>query len=341
MHVQKRDPQDSRQYVASSAGSPRGWRSRRGVGVLPERAIVSRCYGVVMTEHVCVKCRGQPVQGAQAPEVGRTLWAERDHMKRFMVAEGDARSPGAYASDVDCVVTSPPYAEQRRAYGGVSPAEYPQFTLDWFDAVPLSDSGCIAVVIRPGQKQGRVEQYVLRTRLHLQEHGWIEIEELIWVKPDAPPLGSTRRPRRSWESVLVYSRSPDPYMNTKAGGRLTDRVYQYGDISSRSGELHGGQKAKKGGATRGRDVIEVACGNGIDREWKHPAPYPTALAAHLIDLLCPPSGVVCDPFCGSGTTGEAALDAGCCFVGVDSAPEFAAMSRRRLRERFPPEVSER
>ena len=48
---------------------------------------------------------------------------------------------------------------------------------------------------------------MLRTRLAVREAGWHECEELIWHKPDAPPLGSKLRPRRAWESILWFSRS--------------------------------------------------------------------------------------------------------------------------------------
>ena len=56
-----------------------------------------------------------------------------------------------------------------------------------------------------------LSDYVLRTRLALREAGWHECEELIWLKPDAPPLGSKLRPRRAWESdPLVQPVLPSP-----------------------------------------------------------------------------------------------------------------------------------
>ena len=42
----------------------------------------------------------------------------------------------------------------------------------------------------------------------------------------------------------------------------------------------------------------------------HPAPFPIALPAWFIRLLCPPSGLVLDPFGGSGTTAVAAIREG-------------------------------
>ena len=50
----------------------------------------------------------------------------------------------------------------------------------------------VFMVIRPHLRDGVLSDYVLRTRLAVREAGWHECEELIWLKPDAPPLGSLK-----------------------------------------------------------------------------------------------------------------------------------------------------
>jgi hypothetical protein len=50
----------------------------------------------------------------------------------------------------------------------------------------------------------------------------------------------------------------------------------------------------------------------------------------LIRLVCPPGGVVLDPFLGSGTTGIAAALEGVRFVGIEQSPEYAEIARRRI-----------
>ena len=70
----------------------------------------------------------------------------------------------------------------------------------------------------------------MRTRLALREVGWHECEELIWLKPNAPPLGSKLRPRRAWESILWFSRSAQPYADLKACGKESDRLGFNGEI---------------------------------------------------------------------------------------------------------------
>jgi len=128
---------------------------------------------------------------------------------------------------VDLVLCSPPYAEQRRShYKGVSEATYAKWTVRWMGLLreKLTHDGSVLLVIRPHLKKGVLADYVLRTRLALREDGWSENEELIWLKPDAPPLGSTNRPRRTWESILWFSKTANPYCNLTACGRESTRI---------------------------------------------------------------------------------------------------------------------
>lgn len=46
----------------------------------------------------------------------------------------------------------------------------------------------------------------------------------------------------------------------------------------------------------------------------------------------PPGGTVLDPFCGSGTTGVAALRGGFSFIGIEREPEYVTIARRRIAE---------
>lgn len=56
----------------------------------------------------------------------------------------------------------------------------------------------------------------------------------------------------------------------------------------------------------------------------HPMVRPVELMRWLVRLVCPPGGVVLDPFCGSGTTGVAAVEEGMGFVGVDRSERWVS-----------------
>ena len=62
----------------------------------------------------------------------------------------------------------------------------------------------------------------------------------------------------------------------------------------------------------------------------HPCPFPVALAERLIASSCPPGGTVYDPFSGAATTGIAAMNAGCSFIGTEIDPDYIEVARKRL-----------
>jgi hypothetical protein len=60
------------------------------------------------------------------------------------------------------------------------------------------------------------------------------------------------------------------------------------------------------------------------------APFPEQLAAFFVRSFCPPGGVVCDPFAGSGTTLAAAVAAGRRATGCDLRRSQVRLASRRL-----------
>lgn len=70
---------------------------------------------------------------------------------------------------------------------------------------------------------------------------------------------------------------------------------------------------------------------GLPRRNHHPTVKPNALMRYLCRLVTPPGGVVLDPFCGSGSTGKAAVMEGFQFVGIELNPEYAAVAEARIQ----------
>lgn len=62
----------------------------------------------------------------------------------------------------------------------------------------------------------------------------------------------------------------------------------------------------------------------------HPTVKPIALMRWLIRLAVPAGGVVLDPFCGSGTTGIAAVAEGRQFIGIEREGEYVEVACARL-----------
>lgn len=239
-----------------------------------------------------------------------------------------------YCECIDVVITSPPYANQRaNQYGGIDERDYPEWTVRWMELVKLilKPHGSVFINIRPHIRRGEISDYVLKTRLALREAGWVECEELQWLKPDSPPLGSTRRPRRSWEHILWFSKSGNPFCDPKAGGDVSNRLgfentkFEHGGKS----HIHGGQNRPSSGIARVRDVIVAGTSKVEKGEYlTHPAMFPIEVPDYCIKLSCPKNGIVLDPFSGSGTTLRAAVKNDRGFIGFENNKEYVKMAEK-------------
>ena len=56
----------------------------------------------------------------------------------------------------------------------------------------------------------------------------------------------------------------------------------------------------------------------------------------LARLITPPGGVILDPFCGSGATGEAAIVEGFKCILIDQDPKWAELAKMRLSKPIQP-----
>jgi len=94
---------------------------------------------------------------------------------------------------------------------------------------------------------------------------------------------------------------------------------------------------KSGGSNTKGFTVDVA--NGIDRNRPvanhHPTVKPVDLMQWLCRLVTPKGGTVLDPFCGSGSTGRAAVAEGFSFIGIDLDPDYAAIARARIADYAP------
>lgn len=237
------------------------------------------------------------------------------------------------AESVDAIVTSPPYAEQRKStYGGIPEKDYPAWTVAWMAEAwrILKPNGSVLINIRPHIKNGQISDYTLRTRLALREAGWVEVDELIWHKTDSMPTGSPRKPRRSWESIHWFAKHGQPWSDAKAAGKAPVRTDQkWTNRAGRNGWEHG----TTGGMSvpviaRVQDIVSL--GKAKSGGFDHPAPFPIPLAEWMGMLVTPPGGTILDPFSGSASTGIAALRNGWHYIGIDAVEEYVDMSRKRL-----------
>jgi site-specific DNA-methyltransferase (adenine-specific) len=103
------------------------------------------------------------------------------------------------------------------------------------------------------------------------------------------------------------------WLGTRSKGE--DKPIGYGDTGSAARFFYCAKASK---ADRGE-------GNN------HPTVKPTDLMAYLCRLVTPPGGTVLDPFCGSGSTGKAAVREGFGFIGIEREAEYARIARCRIK----------
>jgi DNA methylase len=80
-------------------------------------------------------------------------------------------------------------------------------------------------------------------------------------------------------------------------------------------------------------LVKIIVGGGVMGDkiaHENEAPFPEKLAEHFIRSLCPPGGIVCDPFSGSGTTAKVATVHGRKFKAFDLRPSQVELTRRRV-----------
>lgn len=121
-----------------------------------------------------------------------------------------------------------------------------------------------------------------------------------------------------------------------AKASVADREEGLDDLPYGTLAYSGGAQGAEG---RGEDTYTEGQGIGLNnlkrRKNTHPTVKPTDLMRYCIRLCTQPGGLVLDPFCGSGSTGKAALLEGARFVGIDLDPNHARIAEARCKHAAP------
>jgi len=72
--------------------------------------------------------------------------------------------------------------------------------------------------------------------------------------------------------------------------------------------------------------------NSKELKGKHPAIFPVKLIEDCIKVSGVKSGIVLDPFMGTGTTAIAALNQGCEYIGFDIDNEYIDFANKRIND---------
>jgi site-specific DNA-methyltransferase (adenine-specific) len=221
-------------------------------------------------------------------------------------------------NSVDLIITSPPYADQRKnTYGGISPNEY----VDWF--LPISNEllrvlkkdGTFILNIKEKVVNCERSTYVMELIIAMRKQGWLWTEEFIWHKKNCFPGKWPNRFRDSWERLLQFNKNKifNMYQDEVrvpigdwAKARLknlseTDKTRDKTRDNTKNGSGFGKNVSNWVGKEMvyPTNVLHLAteCSNK-----KHSAAFPEELPEWFIKLFTKENDVVLDPFAGSGTS---------------------------------------
>lgn len=244
------------------------------------------------------------------------------------------------ASSVQMCVTSPPYYGLRD-YGHAGQIGLEE-TLDAYIAKMvevfrevrrvLADDGTLWLNI--GDSYGKGKQLLMmpaRVALALQADGWCLRQDIIWHKPNPMPESVRDRCTKAHEYIFLLSKSERYFYDAKAVrepevcGRMRGPALHRDTVSTNG---NSGLARREGDGFRNRrSVWSVAT-----RPYKgaHFATFPPALIEPCILAGSRPGEIVLDPFNGSGTTGQVAIERGRQYIGIELNPEYIELTRGRL-----------
>ena len=249
-------------------------------------------------------------------------------------------------NSIDLIVTSPPYADQRKStYGGIAPDKY----VEWF--LPISEqllrvlkpSGTFVLNIKEKVVNGERSTYVMELILAMRKQGWLWTEEFIWHKKNSYPGKWPNRFRDAWERLLQFNKSKKFAMYQEEvmvpmGDWAKSRLKNLSDTDKR-------RDNSKVGSGFGKNIS-----NWIDREKayptnvlhlatecnnkKHSAAFPEELPEWFIKLFTKEGDMVLDPFAGSGTTLFVAERMGRSAIGIEIMEDYYKMIKNQLEEPY-------
>lgn len=247
------------------------------------------------------------------------------------------------SNSVDLIVTSPPYADQRKnIYDGIHPDQYVRWFLPISEQLlrVLNPSGSFILNIKEKVVNGERSTYVMELILEMRKQGWLWTEEFIWHKKNCYPGKWPNRFRDAWERLLQFNK------NRKFN------MYQE-EVMVPMGEWAKSRLKKLSETDKTRDNSKVGSGfgknisNWLNRDKAYPtnvlhlatecnnknhsATFPAELPEWFIKLFTREYDTVLDPFMGSGTTLIVANRMKRNSIGIDNVHEYCEMAQKKLK----------
>ena len=244
-------------------------------------------------------------------------------------------------NSIDLVITSPPYAMQRKdTYGGIEEGAYPA----WMEEIGkeihriLKPTGNFVLNIKENAKNGARSTYVMETVILLSKI-FLWKDTYIWHKRNPFPTGSNRRLKDAFEYCYWFTKSGEykffpEHVLEKSNSKYTESEKRRKNRFSHECKNGSGFKMNMRSApdmVRPSNVITLTTDN---ENHVHPATFPVKLPQFFIKLMTEQGDTVLDPFMGSGTTGVAAAMENREFIGIEILDKYMEIARDRIQKQL-------
>lgn len=260
--------------------------------------------------------------------------------------------PTLESNSIDAIITDPPYPEITRPYGRMT-------VTDWQEMMVkvciesrrlLKPNGSAVFILQPNSKTvGSMRGWLWEFMAWVCKE-WNMVQDVWWWNFAALPSSHSRygllRPSLK---CCVWCGPSDCYRNQNeilwseseqsTARRLSNRVdAKSGKRKSPSGRTVDRESMErsiieKGGVSPFNVIPLTNTDNGKKSaaSFGHGAGTPLKLADWWIRYICPPKGIVLDPFMGAGTMAQAAIDNRNDFIGIENNNNIFEKTQRRFQ----------
>lgn len=180
----------------------------------------------------------------------------------------------------------------------------------------------------------------------LRADGWYLRQDIIWHKPNPMPESVRDRCTKAHEYIFLLSKSERYYFDSEAmkepavsekpaGNNRHKYADAYAASESEEHRTKAGLLAITGVKWEKRNRRSVWSVATRPYKGAHFATFPPALIDPCILAGSRSGDIVLDPFMGSGTTAQVALQHGRQYLGCELNPEYASLQQERIASAIP------
>jgi site-specific DNA-methyltransferase (adenine-specific) len=210
---------------------------------------------------------------------------------------GDCNEIIENLSNVDAVITDPPYGETTHSNAKSNKGKGHGNSQIDFSSITAKELSQILSKLSKVCNKWLIATMEWRHIAEFEKNppnGWEFVRFGVWIKTNPMPQISADRPAQGWEGI----------------------AYLHSD--------NGIKKQWNGGGRHGNYIGSLAS----DR--LHPTGKPLEMIEQFVDRFTNKNDIVLDPFMGSGTTGVACVKMGRKFIGVEMEQKYFDMACERI-----------